>query len=267
MSQKIPNTLKFKCDLKVDNLNEYFAFQMKLMTLGQKENIPPELINKVFRQDGRITTKNLNFLQQMYLLSKGMGKDIYVLIKDQYKDVGITEFSHLSKTGVNREYSLEDAENLVAKGMIVLSGKELIEWATFMNGLSTSSAYNYALKVKNTHSSKLPEKMKELTYLVKILMNYESNKRRIVTHKGISVPELYVLYYLFDEKEKGAPESYTTIFKDAYNSSKNQMLRAFKKLSESGHIQTYGKARATTYKITAIGKTAIAEMLQKYVLD
>lgn len=259
--------MKFKCDLNADNFNLFFAEQASSMTPGQRENLPPELLSKIFRRDGKVSTQKLNFLQKMYILSKGMGKDIFILMKDPDKGMGVYDFDRFSKHRQEREFDMEQADYYVSKGAIVMSGNELIEYVAHVNGVSVSPAYNYAVKLKNSKAEKMPDYEKELGYIVKILKNYEGNKRKIVTQKLLTVPDLYVLYYLNDGTERGATKAYTDDFKYSFNSSRQQILNAFRKLCGLGYIQKYGEGKFVTYKITAIGKVKLAEVLKKYVLD
>lgn len=237
------------------------------MTPGQRENLPPELVSKIFRRDGKVTTQKLNFLQKMFILSKGMGKDIFILMKDPEKGLGVYDFDKFSKHRQDRNFDMEQADYYLSKGTVVMSNKELMEYVAHVNGVSTSPAYNYALKLKNPKAEKSTDYGKELGYLIKLIKNYEGNKRKIVTQKSLTVPDLYVLYYLQDGKERGATKAYTEDFKDSYNSSRQQILNAFKKLVSLEYIQKFGQGKIVTYKITTAGRVKLAEVFKKYVLE
>lgn len=259
-------THNFKFDIQIDNFSSYFVDAIENMTEEQRNNLPPELLTKLFKINGEPTQRKLHFLQELYILSQGLEKKIFVVVQDGENGLGISDYEKFAKEQKRRKYSVDAAEHLMARGAMVLGNKELIDWISYLNLVSISPAYKYAVSLKNIKSPQVREINREFSYFCNLLLNYEGNKKRIIRHDGITIPELYVLYYLADSREKRSTPAYIDVYRNSVNASRKQILHAFKTLTTKGLVESYGKARATTYKITMKGKERLYRIIHKYMI-
>lgn len=255
-----------KFDLEVDNFSRLFSLQVSKMTEEQKKKLPTEILAKLFKIDGLPTERRMNFLLRLFILYQALDKQIYLLLLDDEKGLGIEDFSRFQKEQKRRRYSQEAGEHYLSKGMMVFGKKDLIEYVSYLNYLSTSPIYKYLLSIKKSKSSRSPETSKEFSYVCNFLINYEGSKKKIARQENINVPDLYVLYYLSDGREKTATPAYVEVFRNCANASRKQILNAFKKLTSIGYIEATGKARATTYRISPSGKELLYRIIYKYMI-
>lgn len=258
--------IPFKCDLQVDNFVRFFENELSGMTANQREKIPFELMDKLFRRNGELTTHRLTFLQQLYVLTKALDEEVYILIKRNDNDLSFEDFEKYQKNKKKKEITIDEANYYLGKGVFVLSGRELMDWMSHLNNLSLSSAYNYGLRLKKTREPNLPIHEKEFRYFANLLSYYEGNKRKIIKYRQLQMPEWYILLYLCDGKSKGATAVYDEIYKDAINSSRKTILDAFKKLISRKYIQKFNKGKNTVYEITMAGKEEVKQIIRKYIL-
>jgi len=241
------HNLKF--DLQVDGFNKLFYLELAKMTATQKQNLLPEVLSKLFKIDGKPTEKKLSFLQQLYVLYQGIGKEIFIVIKDEESGIGIEDFSKFQKQQKKRSRTTDAAEYYLSKGLMVLGGAELMDWLSYLNSVSLSPAYKYALALKNAKGAKIKEANKEFSFFCNLLMTYEGNKKRITRQDNISIPELYVLLYMADGREKRSTPAYIEVYRNSINASRKQLLDAFKKLVTIKYLESFGKAREALYRI------------------
>ncbi|GAC1491043.1 MAG: hypothetical protein NVS1B13_20970 [Flavisolibacter sp.] len=150
---------------------------------------------------------------------------------------------------------------------MVLANQELTTWMGHINRVSVSPAYNYALKLRNTKSvTRVASYKKELNFFADLIMQYDGNKKKMLMQTGITVPDLYVLAYMHDEREKSSSPCYKEVFREGYFASRKPILESFNKLTSMGYLQTFNKNRYQTYKITALGKNTFNECVIKYML-
>lgn len=253
-------------DLQVDNFNRLFSLEISKMTDDQKKKLPAEILAKIFKIGGSPTERNMNFMLRLFILYQALGKQIYLVLLDENATLGISDFEKFQKEQKRRKYSEGAAEHYLSKGIMVVGNKDLIEYISYLNYLSTSPVYKYLISMKNHKSARMPDTSKEFSYICNFLINYEGNKKKIARHENINVPDLYVLYYLADGREKTATPAYIEVFRYCANASRKQILDAFKKLNTMGYIQSVGKARATTYRISPSGKELLYRIIYKYMI-
>lgn len=256
----------FKIDLHVDNFEKYFALKAQGMSESQKERLPVEISARVFKKGGRVSEALMPFLQQLYVLQKGLGSEIFIVIKDPDIGIGFSDFEKFQKQQNGSRTDITEAQHYLAAGVMVLGNKELMDWIAHLNFVSMSPYYNYIIKLKNSPYVKLPNHNEEVVRLCEMLSKYDGSKRKLLKDKNISVPEWYILMYLADGKQKGAVGAYRDTFSSAYNATRPQLHNAFKRLVSSGYIQSEGSAKKKSYKITAFGRTLIREIFHKYII-
>lgn len=236
------------------------------MTPAQKENIPTEILARLFTKNGNVSTKYLTFLQQLYILSQGQLSKIFIHVENPDNGIGMAEWEKFKRKQNGRRVDLIQAEEYLGHGCMVITNNDVAEYLTRINSITLSGAMNYALKMKGTKEPLIPDKETEFVYFTNLLTYYEGNKKKIFRQQQITVPDWYVLLFLSDGEEKKGSTIYNERFADAFNSSKIQIIRALKKMMGLGYIQAFGRTKSATYKITYLGKSKVRDLIKKYVI-
>lgn len=259
-----------KFDLENDNFNQYTVQALKVVTESQLNELPPDLRYKVYRNGldpNPNNTSKLGFLAKLFLLWRTLRKRWFIVIEDEAN--GMTpeqflEYRNITKPG---DVSMRDAEDLSNSGAFVLANKELADTFAGINFVSTSNAYNYATKVKNMKSGKTSSYGKEMTYLMKVITNYEANRKKMLLDFGLNMSEWLVLVSLYHGEEMNCAPLYKKIFKHSFNSSSTNIKLAFGTLQQKNLIKKYGTNRDALMQITPLGKLKVNEMASKFIFS
>lgn len=260
---------KLRFDILNENLDLYFADNAAKLNEEQIGGLPELIKFKLFRSRNSFNEKNtskLTLLQKLYVLIKSCKKKWYIVVEDEENGLSIEDFNVFKKSIKKRELTITNSERLQLSGDFILGSKELMESLAFLNYLSVSNAYKFAIKGKNLKSD-FVEFKKTASYFTKLLIFYESNKKKMVMQKGFKMPEFYTLLYFYDGVKKKGADVYNIVFKHAYNSSKSQINTGLTRLHHKGYLTKFGSVRHTEYSITPLGIEAVNEILSKYVLD
>lgn len=261
---------KTRINIECDNFDFFFLKCFENITTDGREAIPKDIFFKLFdtRGDPRIETiHKLPFLTKLFILWQSFGKRWWIVVEDTASGLGLEDFKAYQKSIKKRDYSLDTAGDLSTEGHFYLGNKELGDVFSYLNSVSVSPAYNYLVKGKNKTGTKSSEWGTEIEYIVKFLNHYESNRKKMALATNISIPEWYVLTALFHGKEMVGATLYNIVFKKAFQSSPGKIKTAFGSLQSKGLIEKIGFSRGATLKITALGRSKVVEMLQKYALN
>lgn len=261
---------KLKFDISHENFDQYFANQVMNMTDEEKAVLPKELQFKLFRKGGVFNAKSTNkltFLQRLYVLAKARKKRVVIMVEDEENGLSEEDFVDWKK-GMRRE-ELSDlfAEKLQGQSEFFLADSELFKTFAYLNRVSVSPAYNYVSRIKNLSKNKVKEFQQQSNYVLKFISNYEAQKKKIVMQQGLSLAELYILFYLYDGIPKLASAVYTDKYKYAYNASKSQMHSAFRTLQQRGFVDKIGDRKGAKLRITVSGNAMAQDILQKYFIN
>lgn len=261
---------KTRFDISSENLDLYFADQIPHLTPESKDGLPRDIIFKLFRKGGEFnstSTSKLGFLAKLYVLWRALNKRWWIVIEDEDRGLTPGQFMDLRKASKKRDYGVEQAQTLVMSGTLVLASKELGDTLTFLNSLSSSPAYNYLVKTKNSTKNEVTESNKNDIYVARFLVNYEGRKKDIVAQTGLSMPELYVLMALYHGGEVSGATLYNQVYKRAYQSSPAKIKLAFGTLQRRKYINKYGITRGAKLQITPTGKSVMRGIMDKYLLN
>lgn len=254
-----------------ENFSLFFSEEVKNMHEYQKERLPKSLLFKVFKRGSTINPKNtskLRFVEKIYILWKALMGEFFIVIRRDEGGISTDDFTKIIQLKTDKDLGIESAQSLlISNGIFVTGGKELCEALGYLNQLSASPAYNYLLRAKNSQRSKISEWRQSSVYISRFLANYEATKKKLVMNTGISMPEFYVLLYLYDGTERKSSEIYLVKFKYSYNSSRSQIQRAFVTLQNKGYIIQNGNRKWTKLKITSLGCHFLDEIIEKYLVD
>jgi hypothetical protein len=225
---------------------------------------------KLFRGGGKVNATNtskLNIIYKIYILWKCLRKRWWLIFEDEENGMSTEEFIKLKEYEKKRDYSTERATSLISSGTFVLASKELATNFSYLNYLSNSAAYNFVVKNKNNPTNKADEWNKRMKYLAKVFRWYESNKKVWVSEYGISIPEWYVLLYLYDGNEVLGSPIHKEFYRRTYQSSPTKIKRCFGVLQSKKLIEKTGEARGAKLRITGLGIDTVNRILTKYAID
>ena len=241
------------------------------MSEAQKERLPKELLYKIYVKGNRINSKStskLSFLSKMFTLVRALNKRWILMVEDDLKGMNAEDFFKFKDQTKKRNYTSDDgAKTLVSEGEFVLADSELFNGFHKLNGVSTSSAYNYLQKIKTKNYLKPDEYKRNMKYFSKWINNYESIRKKIMVESGITMAEWITLTYLYDGEEKNGAILYKEKFKHSFNTSATKIKLSFGILQQRGFIVKYGTGNGAKFKITPLGIDKLTGILDKYVVN
>lgn len=261
---------KTKWDVDNENFNHFFHKLSALMTEKQREVLPKDLYFKIFKRGGAYdttSTNKLSFLAKCFILIKALRKRLIIMVEDDNEGMDEEEYFKYKKLLSKRQFSISGAESLIEDSVFVLGNKELFETYSRLNELSCSTAYNYIVKSKNPVANHVEEHKKQMSYVVRFLVNYESNRKRIHMNSGINFSEWLTLIALYHGNEMQGSRIYKEIYKHSFNSSATKIKVAFGTLELRGYIEKFGKSNGMKMRITPLGKDKINSILNQYVVN
>jgi len=257
-------------DIESDNFQLYFEKQMAGITESGREAIPKSLYGYLFAYDGSLklhNTRKLGFVGRLWILWRCLKKRVWVVVENEESGMGVEEFVEMRKAIQRRDFGVPKAEGFATQAMFITGNRELCDTFQYLNGLSSSGAYNYLLRYKNFRHTKTSENVKELNYIIRFIRHYEAHKKKWVQDKGITVPEWYVLLFLYDKGPTPGSEIYLKTFAKAYHSSQVRIRRAFSTLQTRGWIVKHGQWASSKMEITALGRDVVNSIINTYIIN
>jgi hypothetical protein len=261
---------KTRFEISCENFDLFFDHEMGKISPSAKAELPKDVGFKLFRGGGKLNTKStskLPLVAKLYILWKCLNKRFWIMVEDDDEGMSTGQFMELRKAYKKKDYSIDQVNVLKSYGEFVLSSGELADSMTYLNRLSGSGAYNYALKGKNSVKNRVTEDFKERAYLARFLTNYDSQKKNIISSTGLTVPEFYVLLSLYEGKEVPTSHLSKEKFKRAYQSTPSKIKLAFGTLQSKGLVVKNGVIKGATLQITSSGKELLNSMFEKYILN
>lgn len=246
--------------LDVENFNLYFEKLVPLISQPAKEAIPKDVLFKMRRN-------KLSFFGKLWVLFRCLRKRIWIVVEEEEGGLSVEEFVELREAIKRRDYGVPKAEGLISSGTFITASKELGDTFDYLNRLSTSGAYNFIQRAKNKIQSKTAERNEQMEFICRFLVHYESNRKRIVLNTKIEMAEWLVLIYLYNGKEMQGSPIWKEVYKYSYNSSQTKIKVAYGTLQNRNYIEKIGVGKFTKFKITPLGRAAINEVMDKFVLN
>ena len=266
--KKVDSGLYTQFDLMSENFEGYFAYLVKQMSIEQRNKIPDNLKKKLISQtNGKVRPERLKFVEMLFLMTQVFDKKWYIVIENTGEDdvVSKAHFDEYKRQIVFNEMTGSEPDKILRGGAYILGDRELIRSVFHMNDMCVSGAYNYALKLRNVTPKNIFKERKALYYFVNILQTYEVNKRRIIRNFGISMAEMYCLFYLYDGIQKKASPLYEEVMANSLGVNKYGLLKALKSVVDKKYVEKFGKSQDTSYSITSFGISIVNDILVKYV--
>lgn len=261
---------KTRINIECDNFDFYFLKCFENITLAGREAIPKDIFFKLFDSKGNPRIEvihRLPFLTKLFILWQSFNKKWWVVVQDEADGLGLEEFKEYLKSIKKRDFSLGRSTEFEKDGNFYLANKQLGDVFSYLNSLSVSPAYNYLVKGKNKTSTKSADWSEQVEYIAAFISNYESNRKKMALATNISMPEWFVLTSLFHGKEMVGAILYTQKFKKAFQSSPSRIKTSFGSLQSKGLIEKIGANKGATLKITALGRSKVVQMLERFALN
>ena len=256
-------------DIRCENFYEYFAQECNKMLPEQKAKVISSGVHRLFTGKGKVNEKemaSIGMLGQMYILYRVLKKEVFILVADE-GGIDPKKFMELAKRKKNLVPTLEDAQELIASGMFVLSGEDLVKTMTQMHNTAASSAYNYLKKARTLAKSKSGEWRESMEYIVRFLITYENYKTVWCKDMDIDFPEFAVLLCLYDGREIAGSKIYKHIMRNKFVKNGSSIRIAFLKLFNKGFISKRGATYSMVIRITALGMEVVDNIILKYTLN
>lgn len=259
-----------KVDINSENFDLYFYHQLEKMTPAGKEKLPRDVVTILWRKDGSINKqgfKKYNFMHRLYILWLAGNKHILTIVMDDAGGFSPEQFCEYQKALNKKNWSVDAAGKFTVEPNFVLANKELYECFLYLNYLFNSPAYHYLNKLKRPIPNKMAAVNEQLVDVIRLLRNWEGNKKRWVAEMNISVPEVYVLMCLYGEGDIAGSTIYNNTFKRAFQSSPHKIKVSFGVLQNKGLIERLGVRKYAKFRITALGMETLNRILMKYYLN
>lgn len=255
--------MKIPTDAQVANLDLYLASLIEDITVDQRRKIPLQISFKLFGSNNANSFSKLTFFEKWFLLFMVFDKEVYLFVRDEKNGMTSKDFEFMRNT---KEPDIEKAKLLVSKGNFAISNNEFSDALFYTAKTAISSAYNYAISLKNKKKWKAGDSTRKLRFFIDLIFKYEANKKLMLRQNDTALAGMYILQYLYDGQYKSSTDLYDGIFKGSPGCSRRTFMDAFRKMNHSGHIQRSGPDRAAVYNITILGKNFLHELLLKYVI-
>ncbi len=260
---------KLKWDIECDNFTNYFIIHSAGLTPQAKEQLPKELLLKLFRKGNGQNinnTSSLNFLGKLYVLYKSLRKRWFLVIEDEANGMSAEDFVEFKKKEKKRTFSVEDSSKLTSIGTMILGNKDLCNSFSYLNELSTSPAYNFVTRQPGMPKSGIARWHEQSNYIARFIANYEGMKKKWIAEKSINMTDFLILLASYNGQEIACSELYKSIYPYGYFAGKTQIKRQFRTLQFRGYVIKTGVTKMAKIIITPLGKSIVDEIFDKYVL-
>lgn len=257
-------------DIDSVNFDTFFEKEVSAMTENQKEQLPQNLLIKIFTRGHTVNSKGtykLGFLAKLFILFKALKKRCIIIVEDEENGLTEEEYFKWKKATAKQNYSEVNAGKLITSASFVLGNKELCEAYHRLNGLSGSSAYKYLTNTKNKDYTKPAQWLASMNYVNRFLTHYEANRKRITLNTGLTMADWLVLIHLYHGNLVPSSPIYKEWYRFSFNSSASKIKMAFSLLKQRGYVEKVGVSKAAKIRITALGKDKVNEVLKKYVVN
>jgi hypothetical protein len=259
-------------ELSLDNFDLFFDKQLETITPQAKESLPKDVAFKIFRKGGAVnstSTSKLSFLAKLYILWKALHKNFFIVVEgDDRNGLTVEEFVELKQAIKMRDYGVDRCNDyVIPQATFVTGSKDLMQSLAYLNNLSTAPAYRYLMRSKNPVPNKVEQNKMATEYVCRFLSHYEASRKKIGFQSGINISEWLVLIHIYHGNEVMSNTIWRDVYKYSFNSSKTKIKLAFGTLQNRGYIVKNGTTKGAKIQITALGISAVNDILQKYAVN
>jgi DNA-binding MarR family transcriptional regulator len=262
--------MKTDIQLNSENFELYFLKQIESMTEAAKEALPGDISRVLLYRDGRVrkhTAYRLGFLAKLWVLWRCAKKRVWIVVENEDSGLNLEEFVALGEAIKQRDFGVPRAEDLQVTARFVTSDRELSNTFDYLSRVSNSPAYNYLVKEKNFKPApnKMAEHDKRMRYLVRVIRDYESNKRRWMQSKGLTKASFLALLYFYDREECSANALAKEVTRGSSFAGRT-LSNTVAQLSALGYVERTGVKKNSLARITPKGTSVINYIINNYVI-
>jgi hypothetical protein len=256
-------------DIYNENFNVYFVEKLNNMSPVQRNKLPLGLAFKIFQQGTKASSARLNFNERMWILAVVFGHKITLSIDD---DGGIDgkDLKAARKAQKGQMLNGELLEQMKLKSAFVLSDRDLMRSLMYMNHVCSTPIYTLirneiVANTSNIVDQRFKASRDKLQSVLKLLQNYEANKRRMFLDFKLSTCEWLALLY-FSTGERPASPFYDGDMLYSYNSSRANLHGAMKRLEVEGFLDRRGMNGSFKCSLSSKGINLLNDILDKIVM-
>lgn len=262
---------KLRLDIISENFDQYFEKICGTMGVNEKSQIPIPILSRLFYGKGKVNQKTMDrigFLGKVFVLFKAIQKRIFIVVEgnDSEGAISVKDFVNFRSNVKEHEYGEDISRQMLTHAHFVVGGKELMDGIAYMNDVCTGPAYNYLTRLKNTRKESISTWKIQREYVVNFLLTFESNKKKWIKEYDISMHEFLVLMYIYTGKDFTGSEIYNKALVNAHYSGASKIREAISSLKNRRYLTKQGVTSGATFRITALGKHIIDQILDKYAI-
>lgn len=257
-----------KVDLYTPNFDIHIKKLLSNPTPEQMEGMPTRLSFKISKAKEDWLDK-LNFEEKMWMLSVLCKHDVIIITQGE-DGIGPKDFKAAIQAQKGTIKNVELLENGQVPALFIQGDPELMKALRYMNYVYCNDLFAMLNEIHPSKRSKRGEKFNKFqrSYgeLLRMINNYEAKKKGVLRSFGMSATDLYALLYCSDG-EKSGKEFYTTVYRQAFNSSRGNLGVSIAKMYHEGNLNRRGKRQHYKYSITSKGMTLLQKVLDKLLFN
>lgn len=257
-----------KWELENPNFDHYVKALFSEMTEAQRSMLPPDLSYKVGK-GSKYSTSMLTFVQKLWILSTIYNKRVSLIIEDE-KGIPVNAFKKILQAQHGKIATRELVDEFRHAGAFFLGDHDLMSWFEYANMVCATPMYKlmtgYKADLKDRSKVQVRhQRIQEATYgMLKMLVHYEGNKKRMSSDYDVTMPEWYALMFFYEQESTMA--KFQETFKYAYISNTKDLYGAITKLKRKDMIGSRGTSkRYFKYYITPKGKEMVIRLMTRIV--
>ena len=256
-------------DIYNPEFNFYFTEKLNMMTPEQRNLLPIELSNKIFKKKNVASAGALAFNEIIYILSVVFKQNITIVVQDDKHGLSTKDFKASVEAQKGNITNGELLEKMQMKSAFILSDKQLMQSLLYMNQVNCGPLFTLLKEIISNNTHKRDKNYKgaktRIEEIFKFLLNYETHKKRIATDFRLTMPEWYALLF-FSTGEQLGNDFYNKHFKYSYNSDRISLFRGLNRLYKEGYLNRRGGAKEHRYSLSGSGINLLQRILDTIIL-
>jgi hypothetical protein len=254
-------------DIRIPNLDEFLLGLLYAMTEEQKERIPSELLNRIYKK-GSYSVDRLIFQDKVLLFSLVFKKHIAVVIEDERSSLTVEQFLNALRIEYGKARTTDVASDLQVNGAFVFGPKEVMDGYSYMRLASCTDIFRVVSKVrrlsKGVNQNNYHKWMAAMKYVTAMISAYEIHKGKIWKVHQIRQSEFYALLFFY-HGEKPFKDLLSSDYLLAEAGSYAKLARAVTDCIKKGLLMRRGDARKYMCSITAEGKRRVDAIFERII--
>lgn len=256
-------------DIYNENFNHFFVERLNMLQPEDRRKIPNELMIKIFRRGNEASAERLNFNEKLWILTVALQHKVTITI-DSPDGISIKEFKGAVQAQKGEIMNSQLLDAMRVNSAFILGDTELVKALMYMAHVSTSPIYKliqkeYIANASHKKDDNYKIQKDRLQNVLKLLINYEANKKRISSDYRIDPCQWLALLY-FSTGEKLGTDFYNEAMRYATNSSRPNLHKGMKRMHDDGYLDRRGGKNDYRYSLTAKGINIFNRILESIIM-